>query len=147
MVAAAAGLTLGPLVSGVLATVTPWPTVAPYVLDIVLAGVLAVALLRIPETRPDVPATATRPPALHVPAAIRRPWLAASLASATAWMMMGWVLGLSPSFLHEQLGVHATQPIVAGLFAAVVVATNGATQLVHASPPHEGRAPCTSGWA
>jgi MFS family permease len=32
MVAAATGLTLGPLVSGILATVTPWPTVAPFVL-------------------------------------------------------------------------------------------------------------------
>ncbi len=139
MVAAAAGLTLGPLVGGVLATVTPWPTVAPFVLDIVVATALAVALLRIPETRPDVPAPATRPPALHVPATIRRPWVAAALASATAWMLMGWILGLSPSFLHEQLGVHVTQPIVAGLFAAGVVATNGLTQL--ALRRHHGKVP------
>lgn len=139
MVAAAAGLTLGPLVSGVLASLTPWPTVAPFVLDIVLAAALALALLRIPETRPDVPAPATKPPVLHVPPAIRRPWVAAALASATAWMLMGWILGLSPSFLHEQLGVHVTQPVVAGLFAAVVVATNGATQLVLRR--HHGKVP------
>jgi MFS family permease len=44
-------------------------------------------------------------------------------------MLMGWILGLSPSFLHEQLGVQVTQPVVAGLFAAAVFATNGATQL------------------
>jgi len=58
MVAVAAGLTLGPLVSGVLATVSPSPTVAPFLLDIVLAVALALALLRIPET--DLPALATR---------------------------------------------------------------------------------------
>src|SRR5579864_2501009 len=52
MVAVAAGLTLGPLVSGVLATVTPAPTVAPFLLDIVVAVGLALALLRLPETRP-----------------------------------------------------------------------------------------------
>ena len=48
-VAAAAGLTLGPLVSGVLASVTPWPTTAPYVLDIVLATFLAVGLVAHPR--------------------------------------------------------------------------------------------------
>jgi hypothetical protein len=52
MVAVAAGLTLGPLVSSVVATVSPSPTVAPFPLDIVLAVALALALLGIPETRP-----------------------------------------------------------------------------------------------
>jgi MFS family permease len=123
------GLTLGPLVSGVLATVTPWPTVAPYALDVALAGALVLALLRIPETRPDVPRPARRPPVLHVPAEIRGTFLATTLAGATPWMATGWVFGLSPSFLHEELGVHITQPVVAGLFAALMVASNGAAQL------------------
>ena len=57
-VAMAAGLTLGPLTSGILAEVTPWPTASPYVLDIALAALLAVALLRIPETRPTAISTA-----------------------------------------------------------------------------------------
>ena len=123
------GLALGPLVSGVLATVTPWPTVAPYALDIALAAFLAVALLRIPETRPDVPAPARRPPVLHVPSDIRRVFVGAALAGATSWMATGWVFGLSPSFLHEELGVHLTQPVVAGLFAALMVGANGLAQL------------------
>lgn len=129
MVAVAAGLTLGPLVSGVLATVSPSPTVAPFLLDIVLAIALAGALLRLPETRPVLEAPPVRPPVLQVPASIRRPWVATALASAPGWMFMGWILGLSPSFLHAQLGVHVTQPIVAGLFAGAVVFTNGLTQV------------------
>jgi MFS family permease len=44
-------------------------------------------------------------------------------------MATGWVFGLSPSFLHDQLGVHITQPAVAGLFAALMVASNGVAQL------------------
>jgi MFS family permease len=44
-------------------------------------------------------------------------------------MFMGWILGLSPSFLHARLGVHATRPIVAGLFAGAVVFTSGVTQV------------------
>jgi len=43
---------------------------------------------------------------------------------------MGWILRLSPSFLHEELGIHITQPIVAGLFACAVVFTNGLTQVI-----------------
>jgi MFS family permease len=130
MVAVATGLTLGPLVSGFLATVSPSPTVAPFVLDIVLAAVLAAALLRIPETRPASQADRPRPPVLHVPKSIRGEWTAATLASAPGWMFMGWVLGLSPSFLHEELHVHVSRPIVAGLFAAAVVFTNGVTQVM-----------------
>jgi hypothetical protein len=44
-------------------------------------------------------------------------------------MVVGWVFGLSPSYLHEELHVHITEPVVAGLFAAVVVAMNGVAQL------------------
>jgi MFS family permease len=131
-VAAAAGLTAGPLVSGLLASATPWPTVSPYVLDIVLATLLAAALLRIPETRPIRPATApaVRTPIVHVPREIRASFVANALAGAAGFGVVGWVFGLSPSYLHEQLHIHITQPVVAGLFAALVVLTNGVTQLV-----------------
>jgi MFS family permease len=141
-VAAAAGLTAGPLVSGVLASTTPWPTVSPYVLDIALATLLAAALLRIPETRPSTPTpssgrAATRTPIVHVPGEIRPAFVANAVAGAAGFSVVGWVFGLSPSYLHEQLHIHITQPVVAGLFAALVVLTNGATQLVlrrHHSP-------------
>jgi MFS family permease len=137
-VAAAAGLTAGPLVSGLLASATPWPTVSPYVLDIVLATLLAAALLRIPETRPARPATAVaRPPIVHVPREIRASFVTNAVAGAAGFSTVGWVFGLSPSYLHEQLHIHITQPVVAGLFAALVVLSNGVTQLAlrrHHSP-------------
>jgi MFS family permease len=127
--AASVGLTLGPLGSGELATVTRWPTTSPFVVDIVLALALALALLRIPETRPDVAPPVHRAPVINVPREIRAEFTAAALASAAGWMTMGWVFALSPSFLHEELGVHLSQPFVSGLFAALVVATNGVAQL------------------
>jgi MFS family permease len=129
-VAAAAGLTLGPLVSGLLAWVTPWPTVSPYLLDIVLATVLAAALVGIPETRPTARSARNRTPLIHVPADIRPAFVATAVAGAASFMVVGWVFGLSPSYLHEQLHVHITQPVVAGLFAALVVLTNGVSQLL-----------------
>ena len=135
--AAATGLILGPLVSGLLASITPWPTVAPYALDIVVSASLVVALLRIPETRPTAAPASHRPPVFHVPAEIRRPFVATALAAATGWMLLGWVFGLSPSFLHEELGVHITQPLIGGLFAALVVTSNAGAQLLfrrHSTP-------------
>ncbi|MDQ1541489.1 MAG: hypothetical protein QOH29_2215 [Actinomycetota bacterium] len=129
-VSAAAGLTLGPLVSGLLAWLTPWPTVSPYVLDIVLATALAHALVRIPETRPVAPTPTERGRVFHIPSDIRPTFLATALAGAASFMVVGWVFAMSPSYLHEQLHVQITQPVVAGLFAALVVFTNGGSQLV-----------------
>jgi hypothetical protein len=45
-------------------------------------------------------------------------------------MMVGWVFALSPSFLHEALGIQLTRPLVSGIFAALVVFTSGVSQLV-----------------
>ena len=130
-VAVAAGLTLGPLVSGLLASVTPWPTVSPYVLDIVLATLLAARARAHPRDPAHAPGRdATRAPLFHVPADIRMSFVATAVAGGAGFMVVGWVFGLSPSYLHEQLHVHITQPVVAGLFAALVVVANGATQLL-----------------
>ena len=130
-VAAAAGLTLGPLVSGFLASVTPWPTVSPYVLDIVLAVVAG----RRPGAHPRDPARASRRSCRARRSSTFPPTSGARSSpprspAPPSFMVVGWVFGLSPSYLHEELHVHITQPVVAGLFAALVVFTNGVAQLV-----------------
>jgi MFS family permease len=141
-VAMAAGMTLGPLASGFLAEATPWPTTSPFVVDIVVAAFLAAALSRIPETRPTaVTTSARRPRAFHVPAEIRSAFAGPASAGVATFMVTGWVFGLSPSFLHEELGIHLTRPLVAGLFAALVVFTTGASQLLLRR--HHGRRPTT----
>jgi hypothetical protein len=102
------------------------------VLDIVVASALAVALLRIPETRPE-PGPVTRwarSSIVHVPADIRRAFAITAVAGAASFSVVGWVFGLAPSYLHEELGVLITQPAVAGLFAALVMLTNGTTQIL-----------------
>ena len=136
-VAAVAGLTLGPLVSGFLAWVAPWPTVSPFLLDILLATMLTVGLVRIPETRPVLPAAAPRTPLVHVPSEIRVAFVPVAVAGAASFTVIAWVLGIAPSYLHDRLGVQITQPVVTGLFAALVLLVNGATQLTlrrHHSP-------------
>jgi MFS family permease len=142
-VAMAAGLTLGPLASGLLASFTPWPTVSPYVLDIVLATILAAALLGIPETRIPTAAARERVAVFHVPAELRRAFVGPASAGAASFMLVGWVFALSPSFLHEVLNVRITRPVIGGLFAALVVGTSGGAQVVLRH--HHGRRPTTIG--
>ncbi|MEV4461402.1 MFS transporter [Microbispora sp. NPDC049633] len=50
-----AGFGLGAGVAGVLAQWGPWPMVTPYVVHLLLAVVIPVLLLRVPETRPPLP--------------------------------------------------------------------------------------------
>ena len=144
-VAMAVGLTIGPLVSGLLASVTPWPTTAPYVLDVVLATALALALIRIPETRPLVHHTAPRAKVVYVPPEIRRAFIGPAAVGALSFMAGGWLFALAPSFLHESLGVHITQPVVAGLFTALALFVNGVTQV--ALRNHHSRRETTTGIA
>ena len=83
-----------------------------------------------PDPAVDPEACGPRTPIIHVPADIRPSFVATAVAGAASFMVVGWVFGLSPSYLHEELHIHITQPVVAGLFAALVVLTNGVTQLV-----------------
>ncbi len=144
-VAMAVGLTIGPLVSGLLASITPWPTTAPYVLDAVLAAVLAIALVRIPETRPPAQQSAPRAKVIYVPPEIRVAFVGPAAVGALSFMAGGWLFALAPSFLHEALGIHITQPVVAGLFTALALAVNGVAQIVLRH--HHSQAETTTGVA
>jgi MFS family permease len=129
-VAMAAGMVLGPLTSGVLAEVTPWPTTSPYVVDIVLSSVLALALVRIPETRILNVTRCASARVPFVPDSVRSAIAGPAAMGAATFMVVGWVFGLSPSFLHDELHVRITRPLVGGLFAALVAFAIGASQLV-----------------
>src|SRR5690349_15820942 len=142
-VAMATGLTVGPLISGLLAWVTPWPTTAPYMLDVVLAAVLAMALTRIPETRPVVEHAAPRAKVIYVPPEIRVAFIGPAAVGALSFMAGGWLFALAPSFLHEALGIHITQPVVAGLFTALALCVNGITQVTLRN--HHSRTETTTG--
>ena len=123
--APAIGLALGPLISGALASTTSWPTVSPYVFDIILVLFLLGALTGVPETRPSN--SETRHGSLaRLPRSIRRRFIGAAALSVTAWAITGWILALSPAFLRDE--IHQHDPALSGTVAAVFFVASGAGQ-------------------
>lgn len=115
------GFALGAAVAAVLAQWGPAPAVLPYLVNIAVTLVPALALLRSPETRAVEPASAARPSLVHdlrVPSAARlRFWLVVA-------PMAPWVFGCAAS-------AYAILPTVtSGLAASWQVAYAGLLCLV-----------------
>jgi MFS family permease len=108
------GLSLGPLVTGVLADFAPWPLQLPYWVYLVLLAVVAVLIDRVPET---VTVHESRPPyrvrRINVPAAQRRRFIAASASAFVAFALFGLFAALGPSFVLGAL--HESSHILGGL--------------------------------
>lgn len=108
------GLSLGPLVAGLLADVAPWPLQLPYWVYLVLLVVVAVLISRVPETV-DVPES--RPPyrvrRISVPAAQRRRFFAASASAFVTFALFGLFAALGPSFILNTL--HESSHTLGGL--------------------------------
>jgi MFS family permease len=125
--APAIGLVLGPAVSGALAVSTPWPAVSPYVVDVVLVGVLVAAMAGVPETRPLSAGPQGRH-VVHLPREGRSRFARAAAVSFVGWAVTGWVLALSALYLADELHVHSAA--ASGAVAALFFIASGCAQLV-----------------
>lgn len=107
------GLGLGPLVGGVVATLSPEPLVVPYAVFLVLFVVLGIAVSLVPETveraeeRP-----AYRPQRVALPASARPAFWAAAISAFGAFGVLGMFTALAPTFLAGTL--HETSRLLAG---------------------------------
>ena len=117
------GLGLGPVVAGVLAQYAVMPILLPFVVDLGLLLVAAVAILVSPETV-DVP----RRPCLRlqrprVPAEVRAVFVPAAIAGFAGFMVLGLFTAVASAFLAQvmELPNHALSGLVVfTLFAASI---------------------------
>jgi predicted MFS family arabinose efflux permease len=126
-VVSAAGLGLGVLVSAALVEFAPAPRVVPYVALFVLVAIAFAGALFMPETvaaRAKPRLTPQRP---HVPAAIRRPFLLASLGVISSWSIGGLFLSLGPLLSASLL--HTDNHLIGGLGVFALAGSGAAAQV------------------
>jgi len=92
----AAGAAAGPVLAGVLAQWAPAPHVLSYLVGLVVAVALAVAVMRIPEPHP--PSGNWRPQLPSVPAGKRAEFARAGLTGASVWAVGALFLSVVPSY-------------------------------------------------
>jgi MFS family permease len=127
-VVSTAGQGFGVLVSAVLVQLLPAPRVLPYVLLAGLFAAVFAAALRMPEPIAERKRLRLTPQRPSVPAAVRRPFLIASLAAVAAWGIGGVFVALGPSL---SVGIfHTTNHVVTSLGVFVLTGTAALSQLV-----------------
>jgi MFS family permease len=111
-----AGLTLGPLLAGVLAQFAPWPLRLPYLVyaALLLAGMAVVWRAR--ETVASRCGPLAWRPRLGVPRGLRLRFLAPAFAAFATFALLGFYAALVPGLLAGSL--HQRGPLTAGLVVA-----------------------------
>ncbi|HSZ38863.1 MAG TPA: MFS transporter [Trebonia sp.] len=123
------GLSLGPLIAGLLAQYAGHALVIPYLVSEVLMIAGAVALAFAPETvtRP-ARRPAYRPQRITVPRAQRATFLAAAVTGAVAFALFGIFSSVAPSLIAGLL--HDTSHAVAGAVAFAVFGASAVAQIL-----------------
>ena len=119
-----AGLMIGGLLAGVLATWLPLPLRLSFVVNLAVALVLLVIMIRAPETvanRVRSLRKLSMRPRIGVPAGIRMAFIAPAAMAFTAFALGGFYAAIAPGILRESL--HATLPVFAGATVAAFFGT------------------------
>jgi MFS family permease len=127
-VVSAGGMGLGVLVSAALVQLAPAPRVLPYVVLLVLLAIAFVGALLMPEPVTTSGKARLTPQRPSVPAAVRRPFLLASLGVISSWSVGGLFLSLGPMLSASLL--HTSNHLVAGLAVFALAGSGAAAQLL-----------------
>lgn len=130
-VASVGGLGLGPVLAGLIAEYAPAPTVAPFVVEIVLLIPAAIAVAQLPATRQTARWRPRRP---QIPAAMRTVFMTSGSANFLAFAVIGLFLALIPTYTATLTG--STNLLLGGGTSALMLATSVVVQLLsYGRPP------------
>jgi MFS family permease len=127
-VVSAGGMGLGVLVSAALVQLAPAPRVLPYVVLLVLLAIAFAGALLMPEPVTTSGKARLTPQRPSVPAAVRRPFVLASLGVISSWSVGGLFLSLGPLLSANLL--HTDNHLVAGLAVFALAGSGAAAQLL-----------------
>jgi MFS family permease len=119
------GLSLGPVVAGLLVQYAPHPLILPFVVHIAAMLVAAVAVLLVPETASRSGRVGLQ--RLSIPPVVRPVFITAATAAFAGFTVTGLFMAVAPSFLSTVIGIgnHA----VAGLVASTIFVASAIAQI------------------
>jgi MFS family permease len=119
------GLSLGPVVAGLLVQYAPHPLILPFVVHIAAMLVAAVAVLLLPETASRSGGIGLQ--RLSIPPVVRPVFITAATAAFAGFTVTGLFMAVAPSFLSTVIGIgnHA----VAGLVASTIFVASAIAQV------------------
>ena len=121
-ITAFAGLSVGTLGAGALATYAPAPAELVYLVLLGFSVLLAALLLGMPETMQRRPgALASLLPHIHVPSGARTTLVQLTPANVATWALGGFYFSLMPSLVRVATGL--TAPIIGGIVVASLTLT------------------------
>ena len=123
-----AGLGCGPLLAGFLAQYAPAPTRLPFLVDLALLVLAAVAVLLVREPVRRADRLSLAPRRLRVPQQTRPIFVRAAIAGFAGFAVFGLFTALSPAFLGQLL--HHDSPALVGVVVAVTFAASVLGQVV-----------------
>ncbi|RNI19041.1 MFS transporter [Flexivirga caeni] len=122
------GLALGPLIGGILTEWLPDPLTLPFLVFLVVLALVAVTALIVPETvaRPD-PAPSYHPQRVSVSAEVRGEFIAAGLAAAGSFAVLGFFTSLTGSVLGDVM--HQRSRLATGLIVCGAIGASSVSQV------------------
>ncbi|MFF2654213.1 MFS transporter [Streptomyces sp. NPDC058045] len=129
------GLGCGPLLAGILAEYTAHPLTLPFQVHLVLLGLAAVVVQRLPETVRDPVWGLPRPRGVVVPAQVRGVFAPAALAAFAGFALLGLFTAVAPGFLAETLHQRNLAVTGAVVFSVFLASTLGQAAGGRVPPP------------
>jgi MFS family permease len=117
-----AGIALGPLVAGLVASYAPAPLRTSFVVYLVLLALIAWQVVKLPETvhQPLRWRDASYRPRIGVPREVRGQFVAPAVAGFATFALVGYYASLVPGLLADELGI--TSPLISGGIVAALFA-------------------------
>jgi hypothetical protein len=122
------GLGFGPLLSGMLVEMFPWPMRLPYTIHLALIGIAALAVFGVPETAAIPTRFKLGVQRISLPAEVRAAFIPAALAGFAGFVVVGFFAAVAPQLIRVVLGLHSG--VVTGSIVFLLFACSALGQIV-----------------
>jgi MFS family permease len=133
------GLGCGPLLSGVLVELLPWPMRLPYAVHLLMVGVAVLGVLSAPETAKLPDRVKLGFQRISLPPEVRSAFVPAAMAGFAGFVVVGFFAAVAPQLIGVVLGYHSG--IVIGMIVFLLFGCSAFGQTVQAKIAANWRQP------